>query len=175
MFRIGLFTALLLITQAALAFSYTLEITKNTLQQKIAAMMPMERSKYFITVILSNPNVDLLEDNNRISISSDMSASIPGGIRGKGRATITGSIRYDNKQGAFYLDNPAIEKLHIDKVPDQYLPQVKAIAQKALSRSLSSRPLYQLKDNDLKQKLAKSLLKGIEVKNEILFVELSAF
>ncbi len=175
MFRITLFAALLFITQAALAFSYTLEITEGELQQRLETIMPLERSQYFVTVKLSKPKVNLLPSNNRIGITSNISASIPGLLQGKGRATITGSIRYDSKRGAFYLDKPVIEKLQVDNLPKKYLPQVKDMAQKALSKSLSSKPLYQLNDKDLRQKLAKSMLKGISIKNETLFVELSAF
>lgn len=175
MFRILLCATLLLITQSALAFSYTLEISEKELQQRAEAMMPLERSQYFITVRLSNPKLELLPNNNRIGISSNISANIPGGFKGKGHATITGSLRYDSQRGAFYLDKPVIEKLHIDKLPKQYLPQIKGIAQKALSKSLTSKPLYQLNDKDLRQKLAKSMLKKISIKNKILFVELSAF
>jgi len=175
MFRITLFAALLLITQTALAFSYTVEISEKQLQQKVETMMPLERSQYFVTVKLSNPKVNLLPNDNRIGITSNISASIPGIIQGKGRATITGSIRYDSQRGAFYLDKPVIEKLQVDKLPKKYLPQVKDMAQKALSKSLSTKPLYRLNDKDLRQKLAKSMLKGISIKNKILFVELSAF
>lgn len=175
MFRISLFAALLFITQSALAFSYTLEISEKELQQRADSMMPLERSQYFVKVTLSNPKLELLPSNNRIGMSSNISASIPGGFQGKGRATITGSLRYDNQRGAFYLDKPVIEELHIDNLPDQYLPQIKNIVQNALSKSLSSKPLYQLNDKDLRQKLAKSMLKEINIKNKTLFIELSAF
>ena len=49
---------LMLISQIAMAFSYTMEISEKELQGKVSAIMPLEKSKFFVKVMLSEPVVD---------------------------------------------------------------------------------------------------------------------
>jgi len=63
--RVLLALFLMASTQLAMAFSYTLEISEQDLQEKISKMMPMEKKKYFVTVILSSPEVSLAEGLTR--------------------------------------------------------------------------------------------------------------
>lgn len=175
MLRALIFATTLLLSNSIYAFSFTKEFTEAEIQEKVAAMMPLEKKKFFITVIFSNPIVDLLESNNKIGIISDIQVKAPGGIKGKGKAHITGSLSYNNKKGEFYLNNPIISELKVDRVPEKYLPKVKNVAELALKKITSVRPIFKLKDNNLKQKLAKSLLKSIKVEKEKLIVELSPF
>jgi len=65
-------TVLLLTSQLAWAFSYTVEISEKELQEKISAMMPLEKKKFFMSVVLSNPDVDLMENDNKIGITIDI-------------------------------------------------------------------------------------------------------
>ena len=118
MLRMTLLALMLLTTQTASAFSYTVEVSEKDLQKNIASMMPLEKTQYFFTVILRNPVIQLIGGNNRFGISSDITVKVPGGLQGKGHATITGSLRYDNTQGAFFIDSPSITKLTIANVPD---------------------------------------------------------
>ena len=175
MLRILVFMAMFAFSQASLALGYTMEFTEAEIQQKVTAMMPMKKKKYFITVKFTNPVVDLLEKDNRIGILPDIAIKVPGGIRGKGTANISGSLRYDNKKGAFYLNKAVLKELKIDEVPDKHIPTIKDIAQLTLDKFTTVKPIYKLKNDNLKQKLAKSLLKSIKVENEKLFVELSPF
>jgi len=162
-------------TQLAMAFSYTLEISEEELQEKISKMMPMEKKKYFVTVILSNPDVDLADGKNEVGIFSHVKVIAPGGIQGAGKVNITGSLRYDADKGAFFFNHPEIVSLEIDDVPEKYIPNIKSIAQSVTAKVLAARPVYKLKDDNLKQKLAKSALKSIKVENSKLLVELSVF
>lgn len=174
MLRITLLAVMLLATQAASAFSYTIEVSEKDLQKNISSMMPLEKTQYFFTIILRNPIIQLIGGDNRFGISSDITVKLPGGLQGKGHATIIGNLRYDNVQGAFYIDSPSITKLTISNVPDSYLPDIKSLAQRALSDSLASRPIYRLNDDDLTQKFAKSLLKSVTVKDQKLVLEMDA-
>lgn len=172
MIRLVLVPVLLLLCSTALAFSYTLEITGAELQEKLSNMMPLERKSLFITLVLTEPKVALLKASNKIGLSFHITVSAPGGIKGTGKTSITGSLRYDSSSHAFYLNDPVIELLEIDQVPDKHLPKIKKISQQAISKLLIKRPIYRLKDDNLKQKLAKSMLKSISIRDEILFIEL---
>ena len=155
------------------ALSYTQEFTEIELQEKIEAMMPLEKTKFFITLIVTSPKLKLLEGSDELSIKADIAVHAPGGIKGTGTTTITGSITYNPTQGSFHLLNPTVVDLHIDGINQQYQPKIKQMAQTAISNAMANLPLYKLKDNDLKQKLAKSVLESVEISNGKLLVNLN--
>ncbi len=157
-----------------MALTYTVEITEAELQEKIEAMMPLEKNKLFISVILSDPDITLIEGNDEVGIFSNIEVVTPVG-KGKGKAYITGTLSYDPEKGAFFYKKPKIDRLEIDKVPEKYIPKVKKIAEKLARKILKKKPVYKLKDDTLKQKLAKSLLQSVSVKDKVLLLELSVF
>ncbi|MBP9778249.1 MAG: DUF1439 domain-containing protein [Rickettsiaceae bacterium] len=166
---------LMFMSKLSFAFTYTLEITEDELQSKITAMMPMEKNKFFITVTLSNPDVDLSVGNNEIGIFSHVEITAPGGVKGTGRAKITGTLSYDPEKKEFFFKDPKIVSLEADKVPSTFIPKVKEIAQIAANNFLSTRPVYKLTDENLKHKLAKAALQSVKIENNQLLLELSVF
>ena len=159
----------------AAAFTYTLELTETEIQTKAEAMMPLEKKKFFVTSILTNPIVDLIASTNEIGLSSDIQIKAPGNISGKGSVSFSGSLRYENDTGSFYFDNLNITELEIEKVPETSLPKIKKMLEFVASKFLTRKPVYKFKDNNLKHKLAKATLKSIKVENETLLLELGLF
>ena len=88
---------------------------------------------------------------------------------------MTGTLEYNAKKGAFYFRNPSIVGLEVDHVEKKYMPKIKEIAELAMTKALSSYPVYTFKEDDVKHKLAKSTLKSVIVKDEALLVTLSLF
>lgn len=158
----------LIISMASLAnaFSYTHSFTEAELQQQIEKVMPIVKKKYFLTMTLSNPQIDLIEGANEIGLKSNINVDAPGGMGGKGQAHIVGQLDYKQAEGAFYFRNARLVDLTLEGVSPELLPEIKKAAQSGLTRSLSKRPVYVLKDTDVKQKIAKSTLKSIMVKNQ---------
>jgi phosphoribosylformylglycinamidine (FGAM) synthase PurS component len=165
--------ALMTIANLTHALSYTQEFTEVELQEKIETMMPLKREKFFVTLIVTSPKLDLLEGSDELSIKANIAVQAPGGIKGTGTTTITGSITYNPTQGSFHLLNPKVAYLHIDDIDEQYQPKIKQMVQKAISNAMANFPLYKLKDNDLKQKLAKSVLESVVISNGKLLVNLN--
>jgi hypothetical protein len=165
----------LFMANVAYAFSYTKEFTEVELQEKVEGMMPLEKKKFFVTVIITEPKLDLIEGSNEFGIQTHIEAIAPGGIKGNGLTNITGSISYKPDEGAFYMDNPVIVDLKINGIAEKYHPKIKKIAQAIVSKFLSSRPVYKLRDDNLKHKLAKATLDSVLVQNEKLLVTLSVF
>jgi hypothetical protein len=166
---------LLIVVNIAFAFSFTKEFTEPELQQKVEAMMPLKKKKFFVTVIITEPKLDLIEGSNEFGIQANIEAIAPGGLKGNGSTNITGSISYVPDEGAFYMDNPTIVDLKINGIPDKYQPKIRKLAQITISKILSSRPVYKLKDDNLKHKLAKATLDSVLVENEKLLVTLTVF
>ncbi len=175
MFRNLLFLILLSISQLTLAFSYTMEIPEQEIQKKVSAMMPVEKQKLFATIKVSDARVRLIKESDEIGVGANLEVSAPGGIKSTGQVKLKGSINYDASKGAFYLDNPVIENIAIDQLPEQFHPQVKQLTQVAIGNALARYPVYQFKDSDIKHKAAKAVLKSVAVKKDKLLVTLGAF
>ena len=175
MIRILIFTFSLLLSPVTMAFSYTLEIPEAELQKKVQKMMPLEKKVLFFKVILSEPEIELIEEDNKVGIFSHIQVVGPGSLQGKGRAKINGSLIYKAKKSGIYFIDPVIERLEIDEVDDKHIPQIKAIVQMAAKKMLKKLPVYKLKDDTLKEKLAKATLESIEIKEKKVLVNFNAF
>ncbi len=173
--QIFLAAGLMVFTQMAMAFSYTLEISEQELQEKVSAMMPMKKKRFFLTVILSRPDVDLAAESNEISIFSHIDVLAPGGIKEQGDVKISGTLSYDADKGEFFFHNPSIPSLAIKNIPDKFIPEIKKITELIAGKILSKHPIYKLRDDNLKHKLAKAVLKSVTVKNEQLQIVLDTF
>jgi hypothetical protein len=165
----------MLTSQVAGAFSYTMEITEQELQNRISEMMPLEKQKRFYSIVISDPIVNLISETNEIGLFANLDVTLLGNMKSTGQAEIKGSIDYDSEKGAFYLLNPQIINLNIDKLPKQYEPIIKQITQKALIKILAKNPVYKFKDDNIKHRLAKSVLESEQVKDQLLLIKLSTF
>ena len=166
---------LLLIIFVNPANAYTLKFTEADLQKQVSAMMPLETKQLFMTINITDPVVKLLKNENKINIKTNIEATMPGGIRGTGNITITGTLSYNNEKGTFHFKDPVINEMHVDNIAKKYQSSIKDLSQDAIVKSMSSRPVYTLRDDNEKHKLAKSVLKSMVVKNGILIVELAPF
>ncbi|MFT5226877.1 MAG: hypothetical protein ACI8XX_002644 [Polaribacter sp.] len=160
---------------SALAFSYTLELSETNIQERADAMMPLEKKKFFVTTILTNPLIDLIQTTNELGLSTDVEIKAPGNIVGNGKVSFTGALRYDNDSGSFYFDNLKVVSLEVNKVPPKTLPKIKKILELVAKKFLAKKAVFTFKDDNLKHKLAKSTLKSITVEDQSLIIELGIF
>jgi hypothetical protein len=172
MFRTLLFIVLTATSQIAHTLEYVKEISKQEIQAEASAYMPYEITKYFVNIKILNPEIDLLKETDEISLQANIEVNAPGIIKGAGKVTINGTLDYDAINGEFYIRNPSIMSLAIDEVTEKLTSEIKNIAQIILSSALITYPVYRFKDDNLKEKLAKSVLKSVKVKNEKLFITL---
>ena len=160
---------------SAFSFSYTLELSEADIQERADAMMPLEKKKFFVTTILTNPVIDLIEITNELGISTNVAVKAPGNIVGNGKVSFTGTLRYDNDSGSFYFDNLKVTSLDVKKVHPDSLPKIKKILEFVAKKFLAKKPVFTFRDDNLKHRLAESTLKSISVENEILTIELGLF
>lgn len=172
MIKYILVIVLFLFSQVATAFSYTVEITEPELQEKVSKIMPLVKKKFFVTVTLTEPKVDLQTENNNITVFLRIEVTAPGGIKGTGELKVSGSLLYEPNNYEFFLKDPVLNNMVIDKVPDKYMPKIKSMSQQMVTKVLAKKPVYKLKDDNLKHQLAKSLLQSITVKDKTLYLVL---
>lgn len=152
------------------AFSYTQNFTQAELQQEIEKVMPIVKKKYFMTITLSDPRIELIEGTNELGLKSHINVSAPGGLQGDGLVHLVGKLDYNEAEGALYFRNARLVELSLNGIPSEIQPELKKIAQTSLTKTLSKRPVYVLNDQDVKQKIAKATLQSITVKNQELAI-----
>ena len=163
---------MLLASMALHAYENTVELTREDLQQHVDSLMPVQSQLLMIQLALSDPQVSLPEGQNRIAIASRLRALAPGLIDATGRAELSGTIRYQRQEGAFYLDQPVINALQIDQIPAQQTEPLKELLEVALSHALLSTPIYTLSKDNMKERMAKMMLKRVEVRDQKLLLHL---
>lgn len=174
---LAFFAAILLFVPEARStmLSYSAEFSSADIQTRVDAMKPIKVQKAFISMEMQDPKVSLIAQSNEIAVSSSIliestllkstqySAKhllIPA------RASIQAGLRYEPSEGAFYLLNPKVTALEIDKVPEAMKPKARELAQALTTGFFAKRPVFVLRDDQVKQCLAKSVLQSVRVQGD---------
>ncbi len=166
-----IFCILSLMANATLAFTYTLELSEAELQTRITSAQPIQQQRFGMTIIFTDIKIGLIPVSDEISFSSPMDVIIPSDLKATGAVTMRGRLRYDENLGEFFLDAPVIDDIKVNGVTPSTFARIKPITQYAARAIVTKYSIYKL-DNSLKQKLAKALLKSVDVKNKTLFIVL---
>ena len=169
--KLFLFFVLSLMTNAAIAFTYTLELSEAELQTRITSAQPIQQQRFGMTIIFTDIKIGIVPVSDEISFSSPMDVIIPSDLKATGAVTMRGKLRYDENLGEFFLDAPVIDDIKVNGVTPSTFARIKPITQYAARAIVTKYSIYKL-DNSLKQKLAKALLKSVDVKNKKLFIVL---
>lgn len=164
---------LLTLSSFATALPYTLKITEQELQEKLSKQLPMEREAAYISAKIYDSRVDLIEGSDEIGVFTNMDLTVLGNIKGSGRAYAKGVITYNAEKGAFYIINPNIVSLEIENIPPDLIPEIKKIAQLSLEQALQVYPITLFSDQNTQEKMAKSSLQSIKVKDQTLLIKMT--
>ncbi len=155
---------------------YTFRFTEDQLQEKLAKKLPFTKTYLLILVVtLDNPRVTLREGSSRVQAGLDVFLNIQIGEEPKpfgGSIDASGVPAYVPEEGAFYLTDPVIENLAVQGIPAKYAARVNSILTKAVARYYAERPIYTLKNTNIKQSAARLVLKGVIVENGELVITL---
>jgi len=155
---------------------YEVVITQDKIDASLSERFPAtEKYLLIFSITYSNPEVTLLEDENRVQVGLDATLKIGLNDEAKelgGSATVTSGIRYDSETQEFFLDDAEFSRLEIEGIPDKWLDQVTEFASKAAQYFLETEPVYKLEAKDAKTSAAKLLLKGVEVRDQAIYATL---
>src|SRR3569832_178969 len=84
-------------------------------------------------------------------------------------------LRCEPKTGSGYLDDAALDELHIDGVPPEYANQLRTVAEQMARELLASQPIYVLEKGDGLNKIMGSEVKSVAVRHGKLVLELAMF
>lgn len=161
---------LLCVSFNSYGFEQTLTFTQSQLQQRLQDITPIERKTMFANVVLTDGQLRLLDKENEIEVTAFLDVTALGSLHGTGSVTVQGSLSYQPSEGAFYLHNAKVTSLKVDQLSQDAVTQITPLVQDLVTQGLQSRPIFQLKDNDMRHALLKASLKRIEVKQKTLRV-----
>jgi hypothetical protein len=155
---------------------YEVVITQDKIDSSLAERFPVTKRYLLIfSITYSNPQVTLLEDEDRVQIGLDATLNIRIDGQSKdlgGTVLMTSGVRYDSERQEFYLDDADLTKLEIAGIPDKWLAQVTDFSSKAAKEYIETKPVYRLRAKDAKTVAAKMLLKEFEVRAQAIYVTL---
>jgi hypothetical protein len=164
--------SLLTLSSLATALPYTLKITEQELQEKLSKILPIERQAAYISAKIYDSRVDLIEGSDEVAVFTNIDLTVFGNIKGSGWTYVKGALTYNAEKGAFYLINPNIVSLEIENIPPDFIPEIKKIAQLSLEQALKVYPIYLFNDQKTQEKMAKSSLQSILVKEQTLLINM---
>lgn len=157
------------------AHAWTVKLSEGQLQGRVNRLVPLEKRKLLMSVVISRIDVELREGHDRVGLNTHMEIRLPGYSTGKGTAYIEGKPVYRPEQGSFYFADAEVTSVSFENVPDKYDRTVRKLLQSALQRRLDKTAIYTLDDSKTKHQLARSLLKSVRVQDKKLVLELSVF
>ena len=155
---------------------YEIVIPQAKIDSTLSETFPATKNYLIIfDITYSNPQVTLLEDEDRVQVGLDATLNIRMNDEPKklgGGATVTSGIRYDSDTQEFFLDDAVFDRLEIQGVPEKWLEKVTEVASEAAKQFVQSKPVYRLEAKDAKTAAAKLLLKDFEVREQAIHVTL---
>ncbi len=163
----------LFLLQPVVAAAYTVELSKEEVQEAFAGYFPVKHITPFVMLTAHNPKVSLAQKDGRIGLEFSVLANVPGILTGEGRGFIDGDLEYRQQTGEFYLRDPKIKRLELYDMPAEITATVQLALQQLMRQSLPVILVYKLQESDMKQMMAKSVLSSVEVRRGKLLLELS--
>ncbi|MDK2777958.1 MAG: DUF1439 domain-containing protein [Pseudomonadota bacterium] len=164
-----------LLLGSALSQAYEVRLSEQQMQQELDARMPVTRQQGMFILTLSEPQLALLSEQQRISIHSKALINTTLGLQGNGRVTVNGKVRYEPSDYSFYIDDPQVTAISIDGLSPSLEPQLINLAQQALQPALEGQPVYTLSDQDMSESMARMMLKSMTIDGSDMVLELSPF
>ena len=154
---------LLVLTTSADAFSYTVTVAEQELQEYLSLIKPLEKRSRLYRIKLSDPRVKLIKGDERIHFSVQMALSLLGAVHTQGRAEVSGEVEYNPETSQFFLIRPEVEAIEVAGISERTSQKIKSVLQKVIGTTFSKVKVYQLQDDDVKQKMLKAVLESVVV------------
>lgn len=146
-----MFAALLLASCATLLGPRNVEIPLARLQDAMANRFPFNnRYLELLDIRLTNPQVSLQPDSNRILTSMDAAIAPPFMNRSwNGNFAVSGQLRFDPSRNALVLAEPRVETFNVSGLDPLYANQIRRIGSLIAEQLLKDAPLYTFRPDEL--------------------------
>lgn len=157
---------------------YQISLSEEQILTKLNEKFPYKKTYFFIIDLnFLNPQLALENGSDRIAFGCDVETNLK--IENKiedttpplrGSIKLSGTIRYDATAGEFFLDEPRVEKLDIDGIPDKWRSKLNNAITHAIPEFLSHAPIYKLHPTDIKKAAIRLFLLDVKVINKNLII-----
>jgi len=153
---------------------YEFAINQEQVDAALEKKFPVTKKFLLIfELTYSNPQVKLLETDNRVQVGLDAVLDI--NIKGEskklsGTCKITSEVSYNSDTHEFFLAESVFDRLEIEGIPEKYLEKVTQAASVAARKYLEEFPVYKIQGKDGKMAAAKLLLKDLEIRDQTIYV-----
>ena len=170
--KAALWIVLLLLLLAGGAWYYfnsgamRIHISKAQILERLEEKLPVTRTwLYIFKITFDSPRVELTESSERIRAGLDLAIEIsllnePEPLRGKLDAAA--GIRFSQPKGAFYLEEPVIENLELEGLPEELAERTRDVLSQGVARYFESQPVYQLTERQ-SHRAARSVLQEVRI------------
>jgi len=178
MVRIGIVGGLLLLAGALVGYRFfqrgdgTLKvaISQSTIDGVLARKFPKDKTYLkIIRVTYMNPAAVLLPRENKVRVA--LAVRVEVGFKGLGKAyqgdaAITTRVGYRPETYEFFLHEARVETLNVPKLSERDLAILREGLNLIAEEWARSITVYQLSDRDTSQKLAKLVLKQVDIQGD---------
>ncbi len=158
------------------SMTYDVRITNADINARLAAKFPITRTYFrLLEVSFSNPKVVLQEATDKITFSFDV--AVAGNAQDQpallqGSITATSGIRFNNKNGSFYLTDFVIDRVSVPGLAQHQSHAMREKMSAALREYLFRVPVYTLQADQVKTAAEKLMLKNVGISDGVLVVTL---
>lgn len=157
------------------AFAQDITFSKDSLQTELERHMPVVQHQGLFSLTLNEPLLELLADEQRLSIRSQVLVNTALGTVHKGWIKVDGKLRYRQFDHSFYVDEPRVTEFHFLDLPAAFKPQIQALVEDVLTSTITEQPIYTLSDQNFQEAMAKMMLKSITIKENSVVAALAPF
>jgi hypothetical protein len=158
----------LALSGAACGYQTDVRVSRDKIQNLLEKKFPIEKDVVLAKLTLHSPKV-IFHGGNQIGLRLQYDA----GLLGKhavGEVAFHGPPVYRSEEGAFYLSALTIDELTINDDSLSHKEKLRARISSVLDAVMPHVPLYHLRQQDFKHKLAKLLLKQVRVEGDELIL-----
>ena len=157
---------------ATASHAHTIELDQQQLQQTAKQYFPITQHTPLATITLSRPLVNLDHASQRFGIAVSITLASQNLIVGQGRALVDGELRYQAESGEFYLHDPKLRKISIENMPPEFQPLLQNLTAELAEQTLAPIRVYQLQDDDIKQRILRNRLQSVSIRDDKLILKL---
>jgi hypothetical protein len=152
--------------------TYVVELSQEQLQDKLEKGFPLKKGVLVFNLELTDPKVTLRDGSDRIHFSVNVGTNIRiDGVTPRGTAAVATRLRYVPDRGEFYMSDPDAV-LDLESMTGENLEKINEIANVLLKEFSAQRPLYRLEESDLKENVARAVLRDVRVEGGVLKIHL---
>jgi len=170
---ISIFAIVLFFAGCSLS-TYSVKIPVAKLQKGMEKKFPIKRKLAIGTLDLAQPKVILNEKTKRVITKMSFGYKMPLFSTQTGIISVSGIPKYRANKSAFYLTKPNIEELKFNNnsMGNMLSKNTKGLFSKIVEEIFDKYPIYKIKDGSTKNKLLKNTIKSINVKHDVLELNL---